>query len=52
MPNSRDRRDNAPFWYGFDYGSVHFTVLSTEHSLVPDSRQYSWLEQELEAVDR
>lgn len=52
MPNSRNRRDNAPFWYGFDYGSVHFTMLSTEHSLVPGSRQYSWLEQELEGVDR
>ena len=32
MPNYKGRRDNAPFWYGFDYGSVHFTVISTEHA--------------------
>lgn len=52
MPSYRNRRDNAPFWYSFDYGSVHFTVISTEHSLVPGSRQYDWLEAELAAVDR
>jgi hypothetical protein len=47
-----DERDNAPFWYGFDYGSVHFTVISTEHNLSPGSRQYTWLQQELAGVDR
>lgn len=52
MPNYKGRRSNAPFWYGFDYGSVHFTVISTEHSLVPGSRQYEWLEDDLAAVDR
>lgn len=52
MPDYKGRRDNAPFWYGFDYGSVHFTTISTEHSLVPGSRQYKWLEAELAAVDR
>lgn len=50
--HEHDERDNAPFWYGFDYGSVHFTVISTEHDLTPSSRQYSWLEEELAAVDR
>ncbi len=33
-------RDNAPFWYSYDYGSVHFTVISTEHSLEHGSPQY------------
>lgn len=45
-------RDNAPFWYGFDYGSAHFTVISTEHDLSRGSTQYRWLEAELAAVDR
>lgn len=52
MPDYKGRGDNAPFWYGFDYGSVYFTTISTEHSLVPGSRQYKWLEAELAAVDR
>ena len=33
-------QSNAPFWYSYNYGSVHFTVISTEHSLEPDSEQY------------
>ncbi len=33
-------RANAPFWYSYDYGSVHFTVISTEHSLERGSPQY------------
>ena len=33
-------QSNPPFWYSYDYGSVHFTVLSTEHSLEHDSHQY------------
>lgn len=51
MPASA-RADNPPFWYGFDYGSVHFTAISTEHDLQPGSPQYAWLEAELAAVDR
>lgn len=30
---------NAPFWYGFNYGSVHFTIISTEHDLHKRSPQ-------------
>jgi hypothetical protein len=45
-------RANAPFWYSFDYGSVHFTVISTENDLSPGSSQYAWLEKDLAAVDR
>jgi len=44
--------DNPPFWYGFDYGSAHFAVISTEHDLSHGSRQYQWLEEELASVDR
>ena len=33
-------RANAPFWYSYDYGSVHFTVISTEHSLEHGSAQH------------
>ncbi|KAI8466730.1 MAG: metallophosphoesterase [Monoraphidium minutum] len=50
MPGRRG--DNPPFWYGFDYGSVHFTAVSTEHDLAPGSPQHAWLEAELASVDR
>ena len=33
-------RANSPFWYSFDYGSVHFAVLSSEHDLSHSSEQY------------
>lgn len=26
-------------WYGFDFGPIHFTVISTEHAFTPDSKQ-------------
>ena len=26
-------------WYGFDFGPVHFTVISTEHDFTPGSKQ-------------
>ena len=26
-------QDDAP-WYSFDYGAVHFTVMSTEHGML------------------
>jgi hypothetical protein len=45
-------RANAPFWYSFDYGSVHFTVISTENDMSPGSTQHAWLQQDLAAVDR
>lgn len=43
---------NSPFWYSFDYGSIHFVMLSTEHDVTPGSHQYRWLEQHLEGIDR
>ncbi len=42
MPNRETAAgppSNAPFWYGFDYGSVHFTILSSEHDLHNGSLQ-------------
>ena len=32
-------RSNAPFWYSFEYGSAHFTVISTEHDTREGSAQ-------------
>ena len=43
---------NQPWWYSFEYGLAHFTVLSTEHNFTRGSPQYTWLVNELESVDR
>lgn len=32
-------RSNAPFWYSFEYGAAHFTVISTEHDVRKGSPQ-------------
>ena len=32
-------QSNAPFWYSFEYGSAHFTVISTEHDIRKGSAQ-------------
>lgn len=50
--NKASRAPNPPFWYSFSYGSVHFTVLSTEHDAAPGSDQFAWLEHDLRRVDR
>ncbi|KAG2445750.1 hypothetical protein HXX76_000356 [Chlamydomonas incerta] len=53
-PLSRRRRNehNPPFWYSFDYASVHFVMLSSEHDLGGGSSQAAWLADDLAAVDR
>ena len=43
---------NALFWYSFDYGSVHFIMLSTEHNITEGSPQHTFLAKDLESVDR
>lgn len=43
---------NAVWWYSFDYGLVHYIMMSTEHDFTPGSRQYTWLENDLKSVDR
>jgi acid phosphatase type 7 len=39
-------------WYGFDYGSVHVFMISTEHDFSAGSRQYADFVADMEAVDR
>ncbi len=43
---------NKVWWYSFKYGLTHIIQLSTEHSISPGSKQYTWLERELESVNR
>jgi len=43
---------NGVFWYSFDEGPVHVTMLSSEHEWTVGSRQYEWLAADLAAVDR
>eukprot|EP00730_Choanoeca_flexa_P015567 TRINITY_DN7178_c0_g1_i1.p1 TRINITY_DN7178_c0_g1~~TRINITY_DN7178_c0_g1_i1.p1 ORF type:complete len:681 (+),score=128.81 TRINITY_DN7178_c0_g1_i1:193-2235(+) len=43
---------NSLFWYSFNYGSVHFIMMSSEHDCSKGSPQYGWLEADLAAVDR
>ena len=38
--------------YSYDYGLVHFIMMSTEHDVGKGSRQYLWLEKDLQNVDR
>ena len=49
--------NTRPSWtftcrYSFDYGMVHFIMMSTEHDFSPESQQYLWLEKDLQSVDR
>eukprot|EP00045_Choanoeca_perplexa_P008355 m.77324 g.77324 ORF g.77324 m.77324 type:complete len:690 (-) comp14462_c0_seq1:72-2141(-) len=43
---------NSLFWYSYDYGSVHFIMMSSEHDCSKGSQQYTWLERDLNTVDR
>ncbi len=43
---------NGVFWYSFDEGPVHVVTLSSEHDWREGSRQYRWLEQDLQSVNR
>jgi hypothetical protein len=38
---------NNEKWYSFDYGLIHFTVLSNYHQWNVGSEQYQWLENDL-----
>lgn len=42
---------NKP-WYSFDYGPIHFTVISSEHDFMDGSPQYHWISSDLGGVDR
>ncbi|KAJ9558210.1 hypothetical protein OSB04_012824 [Centaurea solstitialis] len=39
-------------WYSIELGSVHFTVISTEHDWSQDSEQYHWMSKDMASVDR
>lgn len=41
-----------PFYYSFDYGTVHFVALSSEHSFEDHSEQKIWFENDLNSVNR
>eukprot|EP00455_Lapot_gusevi_P052945 TRINITY_DN8158_c0_g1_i17.p1 TRINITY_DN8158_c0_g1~~TRINITY_DN8158_c0_g1_i17.p1 ORF type:complete len:243 (+),score=60.89 TRINITY_DN8158_c0_g1_i17:88-816(+) len=40
------------YWYSFDYGNVHVVQMSSEHDYFPGSPQYTWMQQDLSAVNR
>lgn len=39
-------------WYGFDYGSIHVVLMSTEHDFQPQSPQYKFLDEHMAGVKR
>jgi len=39
-------------YYGFDYGNVHVTMMSTEHNFDVGSAQYNFLQKDLASVNR
>ncbi|KAI4333044.1 hypothetical protein L6164_017899 [Bauhinia variegata] len=39
-------------WYSIEQGSVHFTVISTEHNWSQNSEQYQWMEKDMASVNR
>jgi len=47
----KDRGGNNNYWYSFDYGLVHFTMMSTEHEYLPNTPQYKWLENDLKQAN-
>ncbi len=48
--NSKGSEDN--FWYSYDYGNIHWVSISSEHDLTDGSIQKTWLETDLNNVDR
>jgi hypothetical protein len=41
-----------PFWYSFESGGVHWTMLSSEHPYEAGTPQHSWASAALASVDR
>lgn len=39
-------------WYSIEQGSVHITVISTEHEWSENSEQYQWMKKDMASVDR
>ncbi|KAL2329298.1 hypothetical protein Fmac_022725 [Flemingia macrophylla] len=39
-------------WYSIEQGSVHFTIISTEHDWSEKSEQYQWMQKDMASVNR
>lgn len=39
------------FWWSFDVGFAHFTMISSEHDYSPGSPQYEWIKNDLEKAN-
>jgi hypothetical protein len=53
MPNDDNIADGIRnLWYSYEYGPVHFIVMSSEHNFLEDSEQYNWLVNDMMNVDR
>lgn len=52
MPLPETADGNLTFYYSFDYGNIHFTVMSTETNFTVGSTQWQWLNDDLASVDR
>lgn len=50
LPNQNEPTDQS--WYSFDYGSIHFIFMSTEHDFRVQSSQYNWIQKDLSSVNR
>jgi hypothetical protein len=50
MPFGKDENRNN--WYSFNYGSVHFIIISLEHNFLKNSSQYNRLKYDLTNVNR
>jgi hypothetical protein len=50
MPQMQGAQEDL--WYSFNYGPIHFTIMSTEHNFTVGSPQYNFLVQDLASVDR
>ncbi len=49
--NNFDVKEDTP-WYSFNYGNIHFVMMSTEHNFTVGSLQYEWIVADLSGVDR
>jgi hypothetical protein len=47
-----DKMINDTPWYSFDFGNIHFLMMSTEHNFSIDSQQYNWIVNDLSNVDK
>jgi len=48
MPNV----DRLTQWYSFNYGNIHFVMMSTEHNFLRGSAQFQFIDADLRSVDR